>query len=232
MGDAIDSIMASKYLQLQVTDTVELSPYVKKVSFTGDLRDTSCQIGHAVSFRVSATEYRNYTPSYFSPAENECEIIFHLHGNGPGSEYAAGLSTGDMVKMVTPRGRTFYRDHPYHFFFGDETTLGLYKAIQREITQREQLYTGILELDPANVFLPGDMGLATDIVDKRRTDKALAEQLDKTLHGCGVPADAFMYYLAGNAASIQLFRSMLKARGVESRNIRTQPYWAAGKRGL
>lgn len=232
MGDAIDSIMASKYLQLQVTDTAELSPYVKKVSFKGDLREISCQTSYAVAFRVSATEYRNYTPSYFSSAENECEIIFHLHGNGPGSDYAAGLSPGDIVKMVPPRGRTFYRDHPYHFFFGDETTLGLYKAMQQEVALHDQLYTGILELDPANVFLPGDMGLATDVLDKRRTDRALAERLDKTLHASGIPADAFMYYLTGNAASIQLFRSILKARGVQSRNIRTQPYWAAGKKGL
>lgn len=232
MGDAIDSIMASKYLQLQVRDTAELSPYVKKVSFTGDLREISCQAGYAIAFRVSATEYRNYTPSWFSSAENECEIIFHLHGNGPGSDYAAGLSPGDIVKMVPPRGRTFYRDHPYHFFFGDETTLGLYKAMQQEVAQHDQLYTGILELDPANVFLPGDMGLATDVLDKRRTDRALAERLDKTLHVTGIPADAFMYYLTGNAASIQLFRSILKARGVQSRNIRTQPYWAAGKKGL
>ena len=104
--------------------------------------------------------------------------------------------------------------------------------MQQEIAQREQLYTGILELDPANVFLPGDMGLAMDILDKRSTDKAgiFAKQLDKNLHASGMPADAFMYYLTGNAASIQLFRSVLKARGVESRNIRTQPYWAAGKR--
>ena len=81
MVDAIDSLMSSKFLHLQVTDAVELSPYIRKVSFSGDLHAASYQAGYAVAFRVSPTEYRNYTLSAFS--QNECEIIFHLHGNGP-----------------------------------------------------------------------------------------------------------------------------------------------------
>lgn len=106
--------------------------------------------------------------------------------------------------------------------------------MESEIMQRRQFYTGIMELGAVNAFLPEDVGLSTDVLDKHREDKArhLEALLDRNLHNSGIPAGAFVYYLTGNAASIQLFRSILKARGVEQRNIRTQPYWAEGKRGL
>lgn len=40
------------------------------------------------------------------------------------------------------------------------------------------------------------------------------------------------FYLMGNAKSIQNFRKALKEKGVQSRNIYTQPYWADCKVGL
>ncbi|QEH43016.1 siderophore-interacting protein [Chitinophaga sp. XS-30] len=234
MGDVMENLLASKLLHLRVTDTTPLSTAVRLVRFTGDLRGASNEAGYAMAFRVNGTEFRNYTPSLFLPEKGICEVIFHLHGNGPGSEYASKLTVGDTLKVSLPRGRKLYRENPYHFFFGDETTLGVYKGLQREVTRQGGLCTGILELDAANAFLPGDMGLTTDIVDKGKPDKAdhLGELLDKNLGASGMPADAFLYYLMGNARSIQSFRNILKARGVQNRNIRTQAYWAPGKRGL
>lgn len=212
MGDAIENLMASKFLPVTVTQVEYLSPEVKRVCFAGDLSRIDCFPGYAVSFRVSALDHRDYTPVVFT--KETCEIIFHIHGKGPGSTFADRLQVGDTTKMLIPRGRKLYRADGDHFFFGDESSIGTFKAIMQEVPCR-----GILELDKANWEVPAKLGIRADVVDKDNWDLP------------AVPVNA-IYVLTGNGASIQKFRKLLKERGVSSSQIITKAYWIAGKKGL
>ncbi len=212
MGDAVESLMASKFLTVTVTRVEYLSPEVKKVCFTGDLSKADFDAGYAVTFRVNALDHRDYTPAVFT--KDTCEIIFHIHGNGPGSTFADNLQVGDTTKMVIPRGRKLYREGVENFFFGDESSIGTLKAIMQEVP-----CTGILELDEVNFSVPEKLGMQVDVVRKGSSSFPLIKE-------------KAAYVLTGNGTSIQSFRKMLKEKGVSSSQIITKAYWIQGKKGL
>lgn len=234
IGDTTEIIFGSRIRTVTVSNTEYLNNQLKKICFEGDFRNIEYHIGYAVCFRVDDYSYRNYTPVYFNKAAGICEVLFHLHGKGPGSEFASRLREGDRVKMVIPRGKKMYRpESKYHFFFGDETTLGLFKGLKDIINDRDQNYIGVLELQNDFIEIPERLGLMTDTVQKSAAYAGDAirflNELDEVLWALWKDGT---FYLTGNAASIQHFRKALKVRGINNRNIITQVYWAEGKRGL
>ena len=234
IGDAMENIFASKILPVTVTETEYLTPQIKRIRFEGDLAHAGFQAGYAVSFRVNDTDFRHYTPLAFNKEEGYCDIIFHLHGNGPGSLFADRLKTGDQVKMMAPGGKKMYReDSPLHFFSGDETALGLFLSISERVLERSGQYTGILEVE-TGAQLPPSLQLTPYILDRNSKDKAtlVSGCLDEIRQDMGNLWQDMTCYLAGNASSIQMVRKGLLARGVSSRNILTQAYWTEGKIGL
>lgn len=220
MGDALENLMASKFLTVKVTEVEYLSREVKRVRFEGDLSKADFHMGYAVSFRVSALDHRDYTPVVFDRFKGYCEIIFHIHGNGPGSAFADKLQTGDVMKMLMPRGRKLYRSgSAFHFFFGDESSIGTCYSLMQEGD-----CGGILELDEVNWEVPGKLGMRADVVHKHHDEMAAA--LDKYV----LNKDA-TYVLTGKASSIQAFRKLLRERGVSGSQMIIKAYWVAGKSG-
>jgi len=235
LGDAIETVLATKYLTVTVKSTEHLTPGVRKVSFEGDFSSVNFQIGYAVSFRVNENDHRNYTPSYFDPEKGICEIIFHLHGNGPGSAYIDNLKTGDELKIFSPRGREFYqKDKQFHIMFGDETAIGLFHSLMSAIKQKKQHYVGIVELDEENLTVAAKIGL--ELAPVLKSPQQPAKNTVDSLNLLQTTLPEFfhngMFYLAGNTSSIQVLKKTLKEMGVNIKNIKTQAYWAIGKTGL
>lgn len=209
----MESLMASKFLTVTVTQVEYLSREVKRVLFSGDFSKTESAAGYAVTFRVNALDHRDYTPVTLT--KDTCEIIFHIHGNGPGSAFADSLQVGDRTKMVIPRGRKLYRPgNDLHFFFGDESSIGTLKAIMQEVP-----CTGMLELDEASRHVPEKLGMQVEVVSKHSNFDAVINE-------------KAVYVLTGNGVSIQSFRKMLKEKGISSSQIITKAYWVPGKKGL
>jgi NADPH-dependent ferric siderophore reductase len=133
-----------------------------------------------------------------------------------------------------PRGFSVYdTTAKYHFFFGDETCISVFKSMKDEINSTENNYLGILELDKESVEVPAKLGLVVDVVPKSINKAEFAIQslhkLDPEIWNLWQNGQ---FYLLGNAKSIQAFRKALKEKGVSNKNIYTQPYWAEGKIGL
>lgn len=230
----METAFSSKLRQVTVIHTEYLNPQLKKIRFAGDLAGTTYSAGQAIVLKVNDTSYRNYTPCLWDSEAGVAEVLFHLHGNGPGSELLSDLQKGDTLLMGLPRGFRLHRkDNRYHFFFGDETTLGLFMSLKEAIQAKGQLYIGLLELDEQAKDIPDQLGLMTDITDKTSFTasqaSAFLDSLDRHIWNLWKSGT---FYLMGNARSIQLFRSALKAQGIPARNIVTQPYWAQGKIGL
>jgi NADPH-dependent ferric siderophore reductase len=234
VADAMESVFSGKNRKVVVSDIVYLNPFIKKITFTGDIANVRFKIGWAVIIRVDDTNFRNYTPSYWNSETGVFEVIFHQHGNGPGSNYISGLKLNDTVSIGLPRGFDFYKkEHKYHFFFGDETTLGFFESLKNVIEENSQNYIGILELDKNTLNYAIKTNCVLDIVsassEKAQNAILLLKNLPDTvweLWRNGV------FYLIGNGKSIQNFRKALKEKGVSGRNIITQPYWVEGKIGL
>ncbi|MCD0490507.1 siderophore-interacting protein [Pedobacter sp. MC2016-14] len=235
VGDALINILGSKYPIVKVNAVQSLHKELKNIVFEGDFEKMPFEISHAVAFRVSDRDFRNYTISGLDREKGQCEILFHIHGKGPGSDFINRLKVGDSLKMVPPRGKKFYQpESPSHFFFGDETTLGLFQSMAIEIDKRGQYYSGILELQKETIDIHESLGL--DMIKIRRDNREPGGNTVECLEDLkGMAPDQFdngVFYLSGNANAIQLIRKALLTMGINSKNIKTQAYWAEGRIGL
>lgn len=234
IGDFMEMAFANKICKVNVSTIETPSPNIKIINFKGTFPHVKFKIGQAIVIRIDDTNYRNYTPSKWNSETGTFEVIFHIHHNGPGSEFINNLKPNDQITVGLPRGfKIFNKEAQYHFFFGDETCISVFKSMKDEINRTENNYLGILELDELSVEIPKKLGLVVDVVPKsiRKAESAI-----KSLHNLDAEIWELWkngyFYLMGNAKSIEVFRKALREKGVSNKSIHTQPYWAEGKVGL
>ncbi|MGC4232647.1 MAG: siderophore-interacting protein [Niabella sp.] len=236
LGDTMDAVFKNMYHPVQVTNTLNLSNGLKKVRFEGDLSKTKFTAGNVVEFRVTPTDYRHYTPSYFNSEKGICEIIFYLHNKGVGSDWANQLQTGDKVKLLGPGGKISYQ-HSFnsHLVFGDETSLGLMVCMREEARKNKHHFFTIAETAPAHTKWIDDFfpGYARTVESSFSSPASPAIQyLEDEGFAISINIKHTCFYLTGRAKSIQAMRAWLLSKNVSMKQIKTEPYWAEGKKGL
>lgn len=212
-----------------VCEVADLAPRLRRVRFAGAaLRGISFRAGQEVEFRVSERAFRHYTPASFDPQQGTFDVLFFLHGNGPGSAWAKALQQSQPVNVLGPAGGFhLVQEAATHVFLGDETSLGVFRAMRTataarvtgavEVDAGADDWTALSQLDLPAVTRDGQRGGAL-----RRWLEGFAE----------APSDRVAFYLVGHAATIVELRAALLKRGWPRRAIHTKAYWADGKRGL
>jgi NADPH-dependent ferric siderophore reductase len=234
VADAMESVFSNQVKKVVVSEITYMNPYLRKITFKGSFSSVKFKLGQAIAVRVNETNFRNYTPSYWNSEDGVFQVIFHLHGNGPGSNYISNLHLNDIVTVALPRGFDVYREeHKYHFFFGDETTIGLFESLQSSIEAHGQEYIGILELNKdtlsSRIHTNSGLEVVMSSIDKAQNAISFLEKLPDRVWELWKNG---AFYLMGNGQSIQRFRNALKSKGVNTTNIKTQAYWVEGKLGL
>jgi ferric-chelate reductase (NADPH) len=88
--------------------------------------------GQAIQIFLGNLTKRAYTPMDLDPGAGSACFLIHLHGNGPGSAWAASVKAGDICQVMRPKNSI---DFPSigepAFFFGDETSLAAAQALHR-----------------------------------------------------------------------------------------------------
>lgn len=235
VADQMENLLSSKYLDIEVTETIMYSPEIKRIIFRAELSHIDFYPGSSMVFRTSDRELRHYTPSAFDRERGVFEILFHIHGNGPGSKLADRLLPGERLKVSAPGGKKLYeKDKTFHFFFGDETSLSFYVALLREIKKNKQWARGIFELNEVNRSIAEERGYDVKTVLKTPGEPAREALiiLEAWIRAKPELFKQSVFYLTDNVASVQKFRSVLKKYGVSSKNIKLQGYWAEGSVGL
>ncbi len=228
IGDLLEKSIGPN---LTVLEIVKLTPSIKKIRFQGDISKMKFIPGGASVTRVSDTEYRNYTIAYYNIEKGIVEIIFHVHGNGVGSQYFDSLKVGDRALVSEPRGRNQYNPEvKQYFIFGDETSLGLACALFPILKQNQHQFQFYFELDEENKNVPELLGLENVTVFSKdgsfKSEKKVNEL--PVFHTTDWLSANFI--LTGNVKSIQTFRKVLKLK--ITGKIFSQGYWLEGKKGL
>lgn len=234
LADTMEKVISNKIYQVEVVETKMLSSNLKCVTFKGGFFETEFIPGMEVLFRVNANEYRHYTLSAFDKTKETCEVIFYLNKQGPGHYLAVNIQKGDRLKLIVDRAKVKYNESSnQHFFFGDETSLGLYESLGKKVIDEDVEYFGVLELQEENLNSVKHLKLLIDTVpsDLNAPAKNAISWMENMHPLCWEMWQNATFYLTGRAKSVQQFKRYLKQRGVSFRQIITMPYWEMGKIG-
>ncbi|MFT3947900.1 MAG: siderophore-interacting protein [Agriterribacter sp.] len=216
----------------KVTETTYINPNIKKVRFQGNLSRMNFEIGYAVLLRVSDTEFRNYTASYSNTEKGILDIIFHIHGNAPGSVFADKLQVGDEVFVSMPRGiKQYVPEVKHQLVFGDETSLGLACSFLPVLKKNKHIFQFYFELDDENKNVPELLGLENYAVFQKKNTFRKEQWIKRLAIFASTDWQTANFSLTGNVKSIQTFRRVLKDNDVSGKII-TKGYWLEGKKGL
>jgi len=234
LANTVEKLISNKIYQVEVLETKMLSTDIKCVTFKGDLTGANPIPGNEVLFRVNANEYRHYTLSQFDDNNETCEVIFYLNKQGPGNNFAINIQKGDLLKLIVDKARVKYNNSSsQHFFFGDETSIGLYESLGKKAVEMDEEYFGILELNGENFEALDHIKLLIDAVEANKSAPAQnAIQWMENMHPkCWEMWKYATFYLTGRAKSVQNFKKYLKQKGVGFNQIITMPYWEVGRVG-
>ncbi|MGQ3026818.1 MAG: siderophore-interacting protein [Ferrovibrionaceae bacterium] len=204
------------------------SPRFRIVELQGEaLRDVGWMPGQKVQIAIgSGLTSRTYTPMSWDEAAGSTRLLAFLHGDGPGSRWAAGLRAGDGCHLFGPR-RSLDLTAPGAplVLFGDETSFGLAASLRRDAT----LLFEAGDTGEAHAILAG-IGIGHAMVLGRTVGDAhlLTMEAEIARHA----ATGAHFALTGKASSIQRLIRCLRSAGVGSSRISSKAYWAPGKTGL
>ncbi|WP_316830432.1 hypothetical protein [Pedobacter aquatilis] len=234
LADTMEKIISNKIFEVVVTETRMLSSNLKKITLKGDFVEADFVPGNEVLFRVNANEYRHYTLSDFNRENETCEIILFLNRKGVGNNWAVNLQKGDSLKLIADNAKIKYNfNSNQHFFFGDETSIGLYEQFGAVAGELEHEYFGILEIKEENEEALNNIKLLIDAVPSEIMAPAenAITWMENMHPKCWEMWKDASFYLTGRGKSVQKFKKYLKEKGVSYKQIQTTCYWENGKTG-
>lgn len=212
--------------------TVEtLSPHFRLIDLEGEaLKGVTWLPGQKVQVAIgSGFSSRTYTPISWDANAGRTRLLAFLHGDGPGSRWAASLLQGEGCQFLGPRSSLDVpgADAPV-VLFGDESTFGLGAALQREGVAAEWVFEVSDAAESRAVLTAIGLAQAT-VIERREGDAHLsAIGADLSRH----VARGARFVLTGKAQSIQSVSKALKKSGVAPSNVKSKAYWSPGKTGL
>lgn len=226
------NFLESKYSNsVEVVEIKDLTLQLRRVRFYGDaLKGCPFRPGQVVEFRVNTQTFRHYTPSSFDSQLGFMELLFYLHGKGPGSTWASQLKVGDHIKILGPGGRFYFQSKAKtHVFLGDETTLGLFSCLQNAAPIGS--IQGMIEVNLGNAVWVEHLGLQLSVNERYQTSRGVHLLGWIQQHADSLGRDAH-FYVAGHAQSTASVRSLLKELGYSRKQVSCQNYWDERKKGL
>jgi NADPH-dependent ferric siderophore reductase len=168
---------------------------------------------------------REYTPLNADARAGWVEFDFVIHGDGPGSAWAAQAPIGAGVAVAGPRRSNAVASEPDAWFLaGDETAV---PAITRFLRARRPGTPArvIVEVAPENELVPIPADPASEVTVVVRGDRSLADAL-AALGADDRPAGAVLGYVAAEAGVVPVARDLLLDRwGLPAEAVITKGYW-------
>lgn len=232
LGDFSEKAFKSSYKPTVVTQVEYYDKLLKRVRYQGEsLMEVNWLPAQEIEFRVTATAYRHYTPLCWNNAEGYADVLFYLHGQGPGSSWADQLEVGDEVNLIGPGGKFVLPPDQWEvLLLGDETSLSAFKSMKDKLHQGAYAPC-VLEMEHHTTHWPALIGLDATLLKTipNHRGQILEEWLMDFLE---TNLREVAFYLNGNANTIKRLRKLLLAHKIPAKRIMSKPYWMEGKAGL
>jgi ferric-chelate reductase (NADPH) len=175
--------------------------------------ETIWRAGDKLQIETGFFDLRTYTPLMTAP--HRLRLLTYLHGNGPGSQWAASVKEGAQIRVRGPQRSIEIYEDDGGAFFGDETSFAMasHTGCKRFVFEVDSIEESRAALDAI------ELGSAT-LIEK----KADASHLEECAEFLGTNAR----YLVGNAQSLRTLRKILP----ETSGVKIKAYWSPGKKGF
>ena len=216
--------MAARGKSLTVTEVRTLSPRLRGITMAGpQLVGARFRAGDKVKLDVGGGRMRSYTPMWLDAERGTMEVVAVVHGHGPGSAWAEGARAGQRTTAFGPVGSMPAPDgnEAWAWFLGDETTVGLYRAIADALPDGT-VVDGAIELDPSDAVALEALALQVRPALRRG---AHGQALEAWMRTASVPAGHGTVWISGHAGAVESCQRWLSDRGVDPSRVRAKPYW-------
>lgn len=196
------------------------------------LRNVTWIPGQKVQLAMAAPFVtRTYTPIEWDAAAGRTRILCYMHGDGPGSDWALNAMPGDMCDIFGPRTSLDARSMTGSVaIFGDETSIGLTRALLRENSTRScHAYLEVSDTKDCGHVI-GKLAIENVSLFQRQGQDVHLERIEAIIPDIAAETSGFI--LSGRASFIQRLQRSLKLLDIPSGRIASKAYWAPGKRGL
>jgi NADPH-dependent ferric siderophore reductase len=215
----------------RVIATAQLTPRMRRVTVRSEAM-TGVAVRPAQDVELLLREpsgrrvKRRYTIRHARPEQGELDLDVLLHGDHPGSAWAASAAPGDTVEFQGPRGKLELRPAPFHLLCGDEAALPAIAAIAEALPDGERA-VALIEVGDESDELP----VACDVrwVHRGAHPPGTPDLLLPAAERLDVPAAGARGYLMGETRSMVALRALLEGRGFAHEAIFVKGYWNIGR---
>lgn len=217
---------------VEVRRVDRVTPKTVRITFGGDaLEGFGAPLlgGHLKVMLPGTDQVRAYTPKRFDAARCELAIEVILHGDSPGSRWAAAAQPGDAVDLRGPGGRGHAIDASaaWHLIAGDACAVPAIGMVLEALPATARAIV-IAEVDDAAeerpLFSPAQV--QTWWV---RAGEVPGEALETAVRSIELPEGAGQVFLACESGIMRRIRQhLIQARGLAPAAMHTRGYWKAG----
>lgn len=221
-----------RFRTVQVRRVERVTPKTVRIVLGGDALEgfgTPLLGGHIKVMLPGTDEVRAYTPKRFDAACRELEIEVILHGDSPGSRWAAAAQPGDPIDLRGPggRGHTIDPAAAWHLVAGDACAVPAMSMVLEALPDTARAIV-IAEVDGASEERPW---VSPAQVQKWwvRAGEVPGEALETAVRSIELPEGAGQVFLACESGIMRRIRQhLIEARGLAPASLHTRGYWKAG----
>ncbi len=179
----------------------------------------------SVKCRISSLHYTDYTPSMWDAGEKTCNLYIDTSHTGKGSEWAKRQKRGEAFHYLTIEEEMHFPvAGKRHIFFGDQTAIGHFCAIQ-QLAPPEIDISGCVtfnDITTANGLAENCPWLQVKCVTN---NQALVDHAKQVAVQVKANQENTVFYVVGNAKLIVSVRNLLKANGIDGSRIKSKGFW-------
>ncbi len=177
---------------------------------------------------------RDYTPRRFEAGANRLTVDFVLHGEGPGSSWAARARPGEAIGIAGPQNSQVVRgDYAWHLLIGDETALPAIGRRIEELPARAHVIA-VVEIADRSERQAFATAATTDIrwVERDAPHAGATPLLDAVRAAPRPRGIGFAFVAAENAAARAIRKHLVDERGMNPDFVRAYRFWQRGSPDL
>jgi len=201
-----------------IANSEQLTDEFMLVNFKSDCNNHPLLPGQELLLYTDNNSKRTYTCCSVDKVQRQAAVLLY----GDVNNCAVNTTTGKTLQFSIEKEKLAYDAlATHHFFFGDETSIGLFNAFKEIALQNDHEYFGVLELKAHNEQVLNRLKLLVDSVppSASKLGQYSIQWMEEMHPHCWMAWKKASFYLAGKARLIQSFGEYLLKRGVSPLQI-------------